>query len=311
MNKNCVHIDKLEQPFVYDEEVIDNILRNENSGLVRISSNIVLIRSMIEPNFKHCFKVNLETEAETITLGYLYWGSNNKWLNSIYFKVFNKRLYDNSNVKINDIGETLGLKVNRLPNIDIAMDFNFNVIDRIYELFRKKNIETIILNRVIEKDEYVDELLNLGKGTLINPYKFKGFYIKGKDSHRLELNAYDKSLEIEKSSHKEYIKETEGYAHIYRLEVRVVGNQLYKTLKSLGISCNDFLTSIYEPAMLIKVWEKIFDRLLRFRTYGRRECERTLDLLMQDNDKQLDAIKTPQKRSRKRILRRNRYTSVI
>ncbi|MDE7437114.1 MAG: hypothetical protein K2M93_01385, partial [Muribaculaceae bacterium] len=283
MKLHKVNIDKLEQSFVYDEEVIKDITSKENNGIIRISENVVLVQSTIERNFKFCYKVNLETEEETITLGYLYWGSNNKWLNCIYFKVFNKRLYDNTNVKVNEIGDLLGLKIKRSPNIEIAVDFNFNVVDKIYELFKRENLEVIILNRLIKKDEYVPELLNNGKGTLINPYKFKGFYIRGRDKHRLELNAYDKTMEIKESSHKEYIMEAEGFEHIYRLEVRVNGVQLYKTLKALGISRVEFISRIYEPEVQFKVWENIFDRLLRFRTSGKRECERILDLLMADD----------------------------
>lgn len=302
MKRYFIHIDKLIQPFEYDAEMISQLLAKENEGMLKVN-NLILLRSSIEPSYAHCFQVLRYNDMEAITLGYIYWGSNNKMLGYIYFKVYNKRLYD-SQVNIEDIGRTLGLEISKLPNIDIAVDFNFNVIDVIYQLFKKTNLQVIILNKVRDKEDYIQEMLNLGKGSLINPYIHKGFYIKGQDSHRLELNAYNKGLEIDTVSHKEYIRDIEGMRDIYRLEIRVNANQLEKTLRALNMDAWTFLENMYDSSLQLKVWEHIFDRILRFRIEGKRECEKIIDLLYTDGTRQQTkayskARKIPRKRHRK------------
>lgn len=279
MTKYVIHVDKLIQSYDYDEAVSNSILDRENDGMLRIG-NLVLMRCSIEKDYLHCFQVLGFTNEKTTLLGYLYWGSSNKMLGKIYFKVYNERLYDNTNVDVRAIADALGLKISALPNVDIAVDFNFNVINKIYGLFKNEYLDVIILGKVRGKNEYVKELVNVGMGSLNNPYQNKALYIKGRDSNKLELNAYDKTLEIEQESNKNYITEKEGFLHTYRLEVRSNSVQLDKTLHSLGISQEDFLSCIYNHSMQIKVWEHLFNRLLRFRKHGERQCEKILDLLL-------------------------------
>lgn len=311
MLKYTISVDKLIQSYDYDEAVSSSILDRENDGMLRIG-NLVLVRCSVEKAYLHCFQVLGFTNEKTILLGYLYWGSSNKMLSKIYFKVYNERLYDDTDVDVREIADTLGLKISALPNVDIAVDFNFNVINKIYGLFKSEYLDVIILGKVRGKNEYVKELVNVGMGSLSNPYQNKALYINGRDSNKLELNAYDKTLEIEQESNKNYITEKEGFLHIYRLEVRSNSVQLDKTLHSLGISQEDFLSSIYNHSMQIKVWEHLFNRLLRFRKHGKRQCEKILDLLLTTNSNDMRHQRSYQTDTvqgyRKRHLRRVRHS---
>lgn len=284
-NRHCgVVRDKIIQPYILDKGVTDAIIKNEHEGVIRIN-NYILVRCEERNdemcNFQHCFIVSIITNILT-TIGYLYWGSHNITRQDIYFKVYNNRLYDSERIDLEKIGNALGLTIKSVPNIDIALDFDFNVIETIYDLWQDNDFDAIILDKARNKTEYVPELLNEGKGSLINPYEYKGFYIKSKDkAHKLELCAYDKGLEIDtKSPHKRYIFDCEGFDKIYRLEVRATRKTLETTLKALNIDTRYFITEVLNnPDELFKVWEHLFDRLVRFRKHNARKSERFVDLL--------------------------------
>lgn len=281
----CVVRDKIIQPYIFDKGVIDALIENEHNGIIRIN-NYILVRyderNDEMSNFQYCYIVNIITNKLT-TIGYLYWGSHNITRQDIYFKVYNKRLYDMERIDLETIGNTLGLTIKNVPNVDIALDFDFNVIETIYDLWQDNNFDAIILDKARNKTEYVPELLNEGKGSLINPYEYKGFYIKSKDkAHKLELCAYDKGLEIDtEKPYKRYIRDCEGLGDkIYRLEVRATRKTLETTLKALNIDTRYFITEVLNnPDELFKVWEHLFDRLVRFRKHNARKSERFVDLL--------------------------------
>lgn len=281
----CVVRDKIIQPYIFDKRITDAIIEKEYEGIIRIN-NYVLVRCEERNgemcNFQHCFIVSIITNILT-TIGYLYWGSHNITRQDIYFKVYNERLYDTERIDLETIGNTLGLTIKNVPNVDIALDFDFNVVEMIYDLWQDNDFDAIILDKARNKTEYVPELLNEGKGSLINPYEYKGFYIKSKDkAHKLELCAYDKGLEIDtEKPYKRYIRDCEGLGDkIYRLEVRATRKTLETTLKALNIDTRYFITEVLNnPDELFKVWEHLFDRLVRFRKHNARKSERFIDLL--------------------------------
>ena len=244
-----------------------------------------MIRSNLERNFEYCFTVNLITDVKTVTLGYLYWGSFNIMRKDVYLKFENERLYDTKELPLEYISKTLGLEMSKLPCVDLAMDFNFNVIEKIYELQQHSKIDVIILNRHRHKKEDIWEQENKGNGSLMQPYKYKGITLKSKDSnHPLTLNGYDKTKEISVKSRKDYIPEIEGFAQIYRLEVRSSRKQLKTSLQALNITDDEFITSLInkDDDVLIKVWKHLFSRILRFRKSGKRECEDIINILFAD-----------------------------
>ncbi|MDE6368869.1 MAG: hypothetical protein K2K94_06490, partial [Muribaculaceae bacterium] len=261
------------------------LLDKEHEGVIRID-DIILIRSDLERNFKHCFTVCLIKDAQPVTLGYLYWKTYNTMRQDVYFKFENERLYDTMTLPLDYIANTLGLQRSKLPSVDLAVDFNFNVIDKIYALEEHRDIDVIILNKKRDKTEYIAEQLNKSTGTLINRHKYKGFDIKAKDkNHKLMLCAYDKTLEINTESHKHYIAKAEGFEQIYRLEVRASRNHLHTTLEALNIADEEFITSLLnkDDDVLISVWKHLFSRILRFRQRGKRESEDIIDILFADN----------------------------
>ncbi|MDE6368591.1 MAG: hypothetical protein K2K94_05070, partial [Muribaculaceae bacterium] len=281
----CLFRDKIEQSFYYDADTIKALSDKEHEGVIRID-DIILIRSDLERNYEYCFTVCCFQDAKPVTVGYLFWGSYNPMRQDVYFKFENERLYDTKELPIDHIASTLKLQRSKLPCVDLAMDFNFNIIDKIYALEEHRDIDVIILNKKRNKTEYIAEQLNKSTGTLINRHKYKGFDIRAKDkNHKLMLCAYDKTLEINTESHKHYITKAEGFDNIYRLEVRASRNHLHTTLEALNITNEEFVTSLInkDDEVLIRVWKHLFSRILRFRKSGKRESEDIIDILFADN----------------------------
>lgn len=275
----CIVRDKIEQAFEYNDETVKYLLNcQDDCNTIRIG-NLILELSSLEKNYRYCYTVSSIQDSICSELGTLYWGSYNTFRQDIYFKVNNERLYDTANIDIEYIASELGLKPKNIPTVDLAADFNFNVIDIIYKLY--KTHDTIILNKHRDKKAYINELTNIGKGSLVNPNQYKGFTIKTLDStHKFELVAYDKTLEINTQSHKDYIHEIEGMEQIYRLEVRASRKDMQITLKDLNISDEEFMDIVYNSKHeLIEIWKHLFDRLLRFRKSGSRKSANILELL--------------------------------
>ena len=280
----CLVRDKIEQAFNHDADTIKAVLDKEHDGVIKID-DIILIKCELEKNFENCFTVCLIKDAKPITVGYLYWGSYNPMRQDVYFRFDNQRLYDTKELPLQHIASTLKLQRLNLPCVDLAMDFNFNVIDKIYELEADLDIDVIILNKQRNKTEYIPEQTNTSKGTLCNPNKYRGFDIQARDkNHKLMISAYDKTLEIKTASHKHYITKAEGFDQIYRLEVRASRSQLHTSLKTLDITYEEFITSLInkDDDVLIKVWKHLFSRILRFRKRGKRESEDIIDILFTD-----------------------------
>ena len=281
----CLVSDKIEQAFNYDADTINKaLLDKEHEGVIRID-DIILIKSDLERNFEHCFTVCLIKDAKPVTVGYLYWGSYNPMRKNVYFKFENERLYDTKELPLDHIASTLKLQKLKLPSVDLALDFNFNVIDKIYELEGHPNIDVIILNKKRNKTEYIPEQTNTSKGSLCNRNQYRGFDIQARDkNHKLMISAYDKTLEINTVSHKHYIAKVEGFDQIYRLEVRASRNHLHTTLEALNITDEEFITSLInkDDDVLIRVYKHLFSRILRFRKCGKRESEDIIDILFAD-----------------------------
>lgn len=281
----CVAVDKVVQAFQYDEVTMHNIISKEHEGVIRLNDYLLVKSTQKEAEikqFEYCYTIIVISNIPQ-TIGFLYWGSHNVTLQDVYIKILNERLYDTADLDLKEIGNSLGLTMKNLPYIDIAVDFDFDVINTIYDLWKDDDFDTIILDKHRDKNEYISEILNTGKGSLIKPYSHKGFYIKNRDkAHKLELCAYDKGLEIDtEKPYKRYIRDCEGFGDkIYRLEVRTTRKTLETTLDALNINKQRFYKEVLNnQEELFRVWEHLFQRLLRFRKHNARNSERFIDLL--------------------------------
>ena len=191
-------------------------------------------------------------------------------MQSIYIKYNNKALYFNHKHYISYIEDRLYLKFEKLQNIDLAIDVNFNIVSRIYKILKDKDINKKILNKVYTINDNVP-IITTCSGTLKNLLANKTLSIVSK-SQGLSLHGYDKSREItENNNSKQYINEVNGFKKTWRLEVRCSHKELRNTLEALCMKEDEvyMLALSNNRERLGVLYRHLIDRILMVRT-GRK-----------------------------------------
>ena len=136
------------------------------------------------------------------------------------------------------IEDKLTLKFEKIASIDIAIDFNFNIVSKIYKILRNSNLDIKILNKVYNIDDNIPVITH-ASGTRLKLLENKSLSIVSK-SRDLGLYAYNKSREIaENGNSKQYINETNQFKETettYRLEIRCNHKELRHTLEALRMT---------------------------------------------------------------------------
>lgn len=238
--KYKIHIDKLVVAYHNDEATINYILShiNEEGGNF---DEFLLLPSATFQNYKHCYDI----VADGNVVGYLYWGHFNPTLQSIYIKYNNKALYFNNKHYMSYIEDKLTLKFDKIASIDIAFDFNFNIVSKIYKMLKNSDLDIKILNKVYGLEDDIPVITH-ASGTRKKLLENKSITILNK-SRDLGLFAYNKSREIaENGNTKQYITETNQFKEketTYRLEVRCSHKELRHTLEALRMTEDELYMS--------------------------------------------------------------------
>ena len=133
----------------------------------------------------------------------------------VYYRFENEVLYDHSIFDTTMMfPEMLGMIFQHITSIDLARDYRFDVVKRIRKIAKDDAVKVIVNCKVIDKSKDVSE------GMFIFPLNFRKLSnptisvkqakaVKDK-SKGLTLCGYNKTKEIETSSHKDYIKQFYG-----------------------------------------------------------------------------------------------------
>lgn len=226
--KKTINIDKWELAFNFDK-VTKELLENENELSYQ---SFILKRIIGQSNYKNYFEIYFNNNL----FGFLYFGSYRLNRSKLYIQVLNEMLYTNNLFLLNDIQSKLNLEFYSNSKLDLALDFDYNIINRFYRILKNKDYDFIILNKKYGYEDEIGELLNISNGSRKNINKNKSFYINNKEKG-LSLHSYNKLKEIEDNNNeKYYIKEYLNYEQIYRLEIRTNHNLLLDTLKKIGFT---------------------------------------------------------------------------
>lgn len=257
---NCrINIDKLIYSFQFNHKLDDYL--NDKHGID--FEFFTLIRNThLNSNYKNNFDIIL---SDNTNFGLLQWGSFNFNKQKMYISVNNQILYSNKLKMILDIISRLNLEFDCVSRLDIALDCDRNIVSKFYSLLKNKDLEFIILNKKINKDDEIKHLLNLSVGSCNNIHKNKSFYLSNKEKG-LVLACYNKLKEIQDNNfEKQYIIDSLNLKNIYRLEIRTNHKLLLDTLNKLGFTdlylfniINDNLH--YELYLLFK---ELLGRLIR------------------------------------------------
>ncbi len=199
-------------------------------------------------------------------MGHLHFGCPNPNRQFIYFVFENASLYSEyllaSRFYIED---ALGLEFMRVSKLDVAIDFNFNVVNRFYRVFKNPDYD-LIINGVKVKgiQSVVSDVLHIaGNTTRKRPFARHTPIIKSADGNML-MRAYDKGREIDEESHKDYIRESAGFKRIYRIEVSLGCHKVIKkVLDRLGLTDGDLYVHLQHERTLIDLFRVALNSLVR------------------------------------------------
>lgn len=227
--KNKLNVDKLELAFTTDEETL-KLLESENEIKTRF---FYLLRKPNDNNYRNTFEVYFD---DGMICGSLYFGTYNINRPYVYFMVANECFYNGRLTFLYTLQCCLNLDFKLISKLDLALDYNVNIVNRFYKLLKDKELDFIILNKRINFETEIKDLLNVSTGSRLRIHKFKSFYIQNKEKG-LSLNCYDKRKEIEDNNNtKQYIIDKFNYSKIFRLEVRTNHCLLKDSIDKLGFT---------------------------------------------------------------------------
>ena len=268
IKQNRINLDRLELTYTTCDEV-RNYLSDKKVEKYQIE-DVTLIREqsrLYENEFSIIVK-DYDTEQGIFDccLGHLHFGSPNPNRQHVYIVYENKALYNSMFVHIRYyLEDVLGLKFKQVSKIDIAVDFNFNIIRRFYRLYKNGEYNLIINGKKIEgvEQKVVDVMHIAGNNPRKRPMANPTPVIKNSDGS-LSLKAYNKTKEIEEESHKDYIADAIGFCRMYRFEVSCGNHKALKpSLSKLGMSEIDLYTGLQNEDTLSSLFYALFDRLIR------------------------------------------------
>lgn len=199
-------------------------------------------------------------------LGHLHFGSPNPNRPYIYLVYDNAALYSDYLLASRFyVEEALGLEFLRVSKCDVAVDFNFNVVNRFYRLFKNPDYDLIVNGeKVKDMKSVVRDVLHVaGDTTRHRPFAHHTPIIKNADSSML-VRAYDKGKEIDAESGKEYIREKAGFKRLYRIEVSLGCHRVIKkVLERLDLTEENLYALLQDEKTLIAFFRVALNSLVR------------------------------------------------
>lgn len=167
------------------------------------------------------------------------------------------------------ISEKLGIELNNVTGIEIAIDTNKSVPKRLKQYIRNKDIITILNGKTIlgRKDDRPEiEYVHSGD---MDKYKYMSIYLKQQKAINNKSNgtvicSYDKVRECKNSGKKYILDYYSNPNKLYRLEVRVTNENFKKFLDSYQIELIEPL--FWNKGFLLEAFEYFLDSVIRFKS---------------------------------------------
>jgi hypothetical protein len=183
--------------------------------------------------------------------------------NSILYSHYNKLIH------LNYISSHLGLLLNNITAIEIAIDTNKNVPQRLKGFIRNEGIETILNDKLITNREEDRPEFDFNHSGDMNKYKYLTVYIKQikalkNKSKGIVVCAYNKLNECENSGKKYILDYYDNPTKLYRLEVRSANEKFKEYLNKYRIVLSEQL--LCSNGFLFHAFEHFFNSVIRFRS---------------------------------------------
>ena len=273
------NIDKLEIEYFVSPSNLD-LLYFFNSQETKITTNFSTKPVL---GYRHCLDVFF---GNTILLGKICWETDLIGRNGVYMQFENEILY-NSDFKtylteINMFFRCFGGEFNKITKLEICYDIQLNLVRQFEKLTQTKQPSIVLYgkekpccfllnNRTVKNTKETDYLGVWSKGSLINPFQTKTYYINGRFQQgkpRLQIKIYNKSKEVEKSRKTyttDYFKETNK--PVYRFEVAyrspsVLIEEIKETFReNLGKQPKNYIELLTNKTLLFRLLEHTSERL--------------------------------------------------
>ncbi|MBD5314353.1 MAG: hypothetical protein HDS06_09105, partial [Bacteroides sp.] len=264
-----VNIDRLEIAYQYNESEVMDILSNLNENGEKQYDCFKIVKSNIQSEFEHNFDIicdslpSEEGKVHEINWGVLQWGSHRK--KDIYISVSNEMFYNGTLPYLHYIDSELSLSFKKVNKLDIALDININLVRRFYKMLKDETYTPIIFNKAYAvMTEKIPNLVNMGSGSRLRPYKNKSFDIRKQTRFKsLSLHCYDKLEEVKDNEfEKQYILDKVGLKPMFRLEIRSNADELNYTLEQMNITNEDLYHLLFNEPIISEVYFNLLDRVI-------------------------------------------------
>ena len=266
--KSQINIDRLELTYEGNEGIKTVLSDKDTKELHWDGLRLVRQKSRM---YCHEFVVLVKKYSEEQgirerPLGYLYFGSPNPNRPYIYLLYDNASLYDDNMLALRFyVGEVLGLRFLRVSKLDIAIDYNFNITNRFYRLFKNPDYALVVNGKKITDvyEEVPDIAHIVGHTNRKRPFAHHSPVLKNSDGS-LMMRSYDKSKEIAVESGKDYIADKAGFRRLYRLEVSMGNHKVItKNLKRLYLTDEELYERLQDERTLNSLFRSALNSLIR------------------------------------------------
>ncbi|MBV3868670.1 hypothetical protein [Phocaeicola coprocola] len=175
------------------------------------------------------------------------------------------------------IEQMLGLVVNNITHLDLALDSSTNYSKALIKLIRDKDYYPIINgSKITDRKRLIEDILYIGVGNLERIKEYSLLIQQKKND--LSLNSYNKKREVENKSKKFYIMDRyKNPNQLHRLEIRINSDVLKDFFIRNRIE--------YNPSMFITddwlwlLFLTFLNRIIRFQTVKGRKVYGVMDLI--------------------------------
>lgn len=201
-------------------------------------------------------------------------------------------LYPRSNclVYVTVVADSLHLKFNNVTSLEIAIDTNWNVINKVRKLIHNHNEYDMFTcgNIVKDPNRTIEDYMEIYSRSRNKLSKRPTLYFKQRQENSVALKIYDKSRELEeKGNYKEYIRDWLNFESndIFRLEIKLRKDDFKHFAKQewCDIRWNDLSevlgALIHDNKYVSALWIFNARRLLYFRNKETKEYIYLEDLL--------------------------------
>ncbi len=186
-----------------------------------------------------------------------------------WLSIRNQVFYSNmmSIAMLNDLQDAMGLEsINNITQLDLACDLSFNPVPKIKKLLKHEDVSVVRCGTKIDnKKQVIDGLFFLHPTNGLKELA-PTLYFSDSDK-RKSFVVYDKKKEIQRSN-KAYIADYYGNPRrLYRLEIRLTSDELFRFFKKNDISPSVDL--LIDQSFLKSMYDEFLFRLLHF-SYKRK-----------------------------------------